>query len=940
MFSLVKSSVDMEQILSTEMNLALTKVGDANLEFEDKVCPFCGHRDCFRVKINGADSFYHCFSCEAHGDVIGFIAAVRKISPKDAALAIAKENGIEIPSNYSPMQEIFTLTAGYYHQAFLSDTSVYAELVGKTPLAYQMEVRRHKQETLEHFQVGWSDGKLITYLEGIGFERELLEQTGLVGKKGTDFLPNKAFIYPHYVNGKVSHFTFKDPLKVREYQLKNANRLNGCKFYNQDSASASTVAIVEGENDLLSLYESGWEHGVIATIGQISASQIEWVDHNLKGKDVVTFFDSDSAGDKYRVKLHQSRLHFKSLKQVCITTGPKDIDEYLTQGGDLAALLDVSAPVASPTPQPAATSVPEASAGLDGTDGDGEDDEYLGDIVEREKCYYKIHTDKDGGQKFKKLTNFVIELRNVFIRGDAREREIIIVRSDGIRSSPVMVDSECKVSLRNFKVLLANAVDASFYGSENDLTEFWEFVYKKNAKKERTVHIPGYIGKMEQFGGGWLFRNMFITSTGAVLKPDEEGIIWFDGGTTGVKPAPIDVGENGKFAIPALNCDLKYEEREAVLKMFLEQLALNLGDPNLAIVLVAWAKANVYSDEFFEAVQGFPFLFIWGRHGQGKTVIGKWIAALFDMEDSGYMTISQLKSGVGWGRKQAYYSCLPLIMDEIRVDRTAINDLYPNVRSWYQRASRPLGTKEGMNIRVVPVRSTTMFLGQDEFTDSATKQRTINTRVPKTGREMVETYKRVMSEKDKLSSIGYHWIVEATQRDKKPLIAKWRELDLELVDNGCESRSAKNWAIIGTFGLELAEKYFPDLDFKKYLLETTKADSQNQNRDDTIYRFFTDLEGLWLQERSGFLSDHLKREGNTLYIWFRDVFRIVRDNQKAGVLAEERFSENAVKAALKDEKWCIREDREPMGPTKTRRRVVVIDLTTAPETIQNIASGL
>lgn len=931
MFSLVKEKVDFEKVLTTEVGLTFTKVGESNFEFEDKTCPFCGHRDCFRVKLEEEGrSFYHCFSCEEHGDVIQFVAKHRNISPRDAALALAKENGIAIPSNYSPIQEIFSLAANYYHNLLLEDQKSYAELLGKSPLAYQLEVRKHKKETLEQFKVGWSDGKLTEFLGALGFGSEILEQTGLVNKKGFDFLPSKAYIYPHFVNGKVSHFTFKDPLKAKEYQLKNVNRLNGYMVYNQDSISEEVVAIVEGENDLLSLAENGWPGGVIATIGQISSSQLSWISESLRGKKVFTFFDSDAAGDKYRDKLVDLRLHFDSLTQIKLTNGVKDIDEYLTSGGQLDGAIKHNATVYNPTSSPGEGLKSDSEEALLQTFS----------IVEREGCYYKIKYDKDDNPRFEKLTNFVIELRNVFIKGDEREREIVIVRNDGTRSSPVMVSSECKVYLKSFKVMLANAVDASFYGSESDLTEFWEFVYQKNAKQEKIVYIPGSVGKLEQFDGGWLFRNMFITNIGAVIKPDSEGIMWLDNRTTGLKPAPLDIGENGKFGIPNLNDSLNSTERKELLGFFLNQLARNLGDAHLAISLTAWAKANVYSDELFEVVQGFPFLFIWGRHGQGKTVIGKWIAALFDMDDSGYMTISQLKSGVGWARKQAYYSSLPLLMDEIRADKMASNELYPNVRSWYQRASRPLGTREGLNIRTLPVRSTILFLGQDEFIDSATKQRTITARVPLKNREKQETYRSIMARKDELSSIGYGWILESMQRDHAPLISYWRALDKKMVERGCEARSAKNWAIIGTFGKELADEYFPTMDYEEQLIEIARKDSQSQAQDDTIYRFFTDLEGLYLQERVGLTGDHLKREGDTLYIWFREVFRIVKDNQKLTVNSEERFSENAVRESLKDEEWYLGEDREPMGVSETRRRVCIIDLKRAPETIQNIANAL
>ncbi|MCL1073032.1 phage/plasmid primase, P4 family [Shewanella dokdonensis] len=89
-----------------------------------------------------------------------------------------------------------------------------------------------------------------------------------------------------------------------------------------------SVAIVEGEHDLLALYEHGWEGPILATNGSIGQSQLDWIAEHLHNRDVVTFFDSDTAGDKYREKLQE--LGLPSLIQVTIPEGQgKDIDDYL-----------------------------------------------------------------------------------------------------------------------------------------------------------------------------------------------------------------------------------------------------------------------------------------------------------------------------------------------------------------------------------------------------------------------------------------------------------------------------------------------------------------------------------------------------------------------------------------------------------------------------------
>ena len=140
----------------------------------------------------------------------------------------------------------------------------------------------------------------MQYLESVGISKEMLQESGLVSKKGNDFFPAKVFIYPHMVRGRVSHFTFKDVLKQKEFQLPNRYKLNGHSYYNSDSINKpGPVAVVEGENDCIPVCESDWDSGVICCNGSISTSQLEWLTINLKYRDVVTFFDNDPAGNGY-----------------------------------------------------------------------------------------------------------------------------------------------------------------------------------------------------------------------------------------------------------------------------------------------------------------------------------------------------------------------------------------------------------------------------------------------------------------------------------------------------------------------------------------------------------------------------------------------------------------------------------------------------------------
>jgi len=921
MFALLREKLDLVEVAETLFEKSFTPIGDATFAPEDKECPHCGHKDCYRIKQDGADSFFKCFSCDVHGDVTHMVALVNGITDVEAAKLLAKQYGIQLPRDYSPVQEVFNLAAEYYRTC-LNESGPCAELGGLTPFEYQTQQRRHETESLTVFCIGWSDGKLIDYLISLGVSREIILESGLANKKGGDFLPGKVFIYPHKVRNRVSHFTFKDPLKQKEYQLPNKYKLNGHSYYNSDSiGKEGPVIVVEGENDTISTAEAGWHSGIICCNGSISASQLEWLGLQLTNRDVITLFDSDPAGDKYREKVEKLKRSFKTLTQIKLTNGVKDIDEYLKAGGDLAAAFENNKVEPPPLVEGASSIDVESDSGVS--------------IVEKAGAYYKIRY-KDGNEFMIKLTNFVIKLRNIFIRGNEREREITIKREDGRESTPLMIPSEAKVSLKPFKTLAANAIDASFYGREEDMTAIWEHVYKNS--QETVVHLPEMVGRVDEFKG-WLFADTFITDTGGLYKADENGVIWIQNHSIGIRAQSMETSShtgNDMAGVPRLNLSLEEDEREALLSGMLSKLAENLGKPGDALNILGWAWASVYSDQIFESIRHFPFLYLWGKGGHGKTSIFKWILDLFDLEEPGWNPVFQLNSGVSFSRKLSYYSSLPLCIDELRVERN-IQDMYGTFRGWYNRGGRTVSAKEGFGVKTQPVRSTLMFGGEDQFSDPSTRERCIHIRISKHNRETVNTYQWIDSRKRDLSAIGYHWITKASDINVTTMIKDIKALDNVLRQNGISSRTSLNWAIVAFFASRLCEKYMPEFNYMEYLFSSAREDVLTQKEDDTMNEFWGIVEGLQSEERPKISSDHLRKDGDRLYVWFSEVFRIVA--KESG--NHNTFSRRAIFEAIKEEDYYLATpDRKPIGMSETVRRVITIDLTQAPEVLQNIANCL
>ncbi|ACK46858.1 phage/plasmid primase, P4 family [Shewanella baltica OS223] len=342
----VKALYDLPELIAKLVDNKIKPTSSDYCQLEDDVCPFCGHAGCFKIYHDDpADQNYHCYSCAEHGDIYSFLTCYDLAdNPYDAAnkLLAGEIEGISINTQpkskkvkpeklelteeqFLRRQDLMDAACEHYLEPMIADKS--------KPFAALMEKRKFSPEVLFDNDIGYSQGQLWCALEAQGFSRNEMYASGLV-KEGqsnpSDFFPRDVYIFPHYdEDGNLCRFTFKDPKKEKQYQMPKQFWLNDIQFYGQHLINdAGAVAIVEGEHDFLALLSHKWEGPVLATNGQLSQEQLAWIKQNLQERKVITFFDSDAAGDKYRETF--AGLGLASLIQVSLPEGQgKDIDDYL-----------------------------------------------------------------------------------------------------------------------------------------------------------------------------------------------------------------------------------------------------------------------------------------------------------------------------------------------------------------------------------------------------------------------------------------------------------------------------------------------------------------------------------------------------------------------------------------------------------------------------------
>jgi DNA primase len=316
MFEALKKSITLCEYLAKYSDSLVMKVGEGT--YRANPCPMCGHRNC--CTIYEVNQTFHCFSCGKTGDIIhlekylnGFgsnLEAARSLSRKYQSInqtdgkrmnsIPVKKNDAEAADALPPKERLLALrnlAADYYHSQLLSD---------KNALDYLLNGRKHSLDVIKHFKVGFGGGNLIAHATDEGYSVTDLESIGLVRKNNRSYsltIPSGLYVFPHMKDGDVLFFTIKDPAKKMKFQVKKQFAAPGWLCMNQDALSQPSVIVVEGENDLLSVFDKAKQPNVIATIGNFNTPNIlAHLKSHSAGKSFYLCFDNDDAGRRYTNK--------------------------------------------------------------------------------------------------------------------------------------------------------------------------------------------------------------------------------------------------------------------------------------------------------------------------------------------------------------------------------------------------------------------------------------------------------------------------------------------------------------------------------------------------------------------------------------------------------------------------------------------------------------
>ena len=311
------------------------------------LCPFHNEKTPSFTVYPENGSFY-CFGCGVGGDVFSFVRQIENLDYIDAVKLLAERSGITLPQDgyddsmqklKNTIFEINREAARFYHSYLMSPE-------GKWALDY-LTGRGLSIATIKHFGLGAApDGwdNLIKHLKGLGYSIPDMVQANVVGKsqRGTYYDRfRKRVMFPIInIRGKIIGFSGRAMPGEDKAGGKYVNTSDTPVYKKSENLFAMNFAknhcderviLVEGNMDVISLHQAGFENAVAALGTSFTEEQAKLLSRYTK--EIVLIMDSDAAGQK-AVRRAGEILGSTGLGvRVVVLPDGKDPDEYIKKHG-------------------------------------------------------------------------------------------------------------------------------------------------------------------------------------------------------------------------------------------------------------------------------------------------------------------------------------------------------------------------------------------------------------------------------------------------------------------------------------------------------------------------------------------------------------------------------------------------------------------------------
>ncbi|MFH1286977.1 MAG: DNA primase [Candidatus Magasanikbacteria bacterium] len=335
----IKEKIDIVDLINEYLQMKPAGINHKGL------CPFHQEKTPSFMASRERQNF-HCFGCGKGGDVFTFVQEIEGMEFVDALNYLANKTGIELTKTFENtgetskkqrLKDINTEAARFYNY-FLT------KMDASVPAREYLKGRGLTNETIEEWQIGFVPDQwdlLTRYLLKKGHSIDDLVESGLTIKRdGASPQSGKGFydrfrgrvMFPiQNEHGSVVGFTGRVLVETEKSGGKYVNTpqtpvydksrvVFGLYKAKQDIRSKDQIVMVEGQLDVISVYQSGMKN-VVATSGTaMTADQVKLLSRYSKNMNMA--FDSDEAGVKAAKRGIEIALHEgMNLKVIHIPDG-------------------------------------------------------------------------------------------------------------------------------------------------------------------------------------------------------------------------------------------------------------------------------------------------------------------------------------------------------------------------------------------------------------------------------------------------------------------------------------------------------------------------------------------------------------------------------------------------------------------------------------------
>lgn len=320
------------------------------------LCPFHSEKTPSFTVYPENGSFY-CFGCGVGGDVFTFTGLIENLDYMESIKLLAEHSGISLPQDgyddsmqrlKKKIYDINRDTARFFHSFLMSPG-------GKWALDY-LTGRGLTVKTIKHFGLGAAPDSwdaLIHHLKEKGYTESDMLAANVIGKSNRGGFYDrfrKRVMFPIInIRGNIVAFSGRampgEDKQGGKYVntsdtpvYKKSENLFGINF--AKSVCSERVILVEGNMDVISLHQAGFENTVAPLGTAFTTEQANLLSRYTK--EIVLMLDADAAGQK-AVRRASELLENTGLSvRVVVIPDGKDPDEYIKKNGKerFAALLE------------------------------------------------------------------------------------------------------------------------------------------------------------------------------------------------------------------------------------------------------------------------------------------------------------------------------------------------------------------------------------------------------------------------------------------------------------------------------------------------------------------------------------------------------------------------------------------------------------------------